>query len=158
MNNEEHMRFMKEAIELSKESVASGGGPFGAIVVRNGQIVGKGMNRVTAWNDPTAHAEIVAIRDACKSLNSFKLDGCILYTSCEPCSMCLGSIYWSRLKEVYFANTQHDAADIGFDDAFIYTEIGKEHHERSIMFTQIMKTEALEAFEIWSKEDGRVQY
>jgi len=156
--NKEDAKFMAEAIKLSKESVVSGGGPFGALVVKDGKITGTGINRVTLWNDPTAHAEIVAMREACKYLNSFQLDECVLYTSCEPCPMCIGAIHWARLKIVYFANTQHDAANIGFDDSFIYDEISKKHSERFIKFHQMMRDDALEAFKMWSEKLDKVRY
>lgn len=156
--NDEHAKFMIEAVRLSEESVVSGGGPFGAIIVKEGKIIGRGVNRVTVWNDPTAHAEIVAIREACKYLNSFQLGECVLYTSCEPCPMCIGAIYWARPKIVYFANTQNDAAKIGFDDSFIYEEISKKHSDRLIIFRQIMRDEALDAFKLWSEKSDKIKY
>ncbi|HYC83427.1 MAG TPA: nucleoside deaminase [Candidatus Paceibacterota bacterium] len=154
----EHEKFMAEAIKLSRESVASGGGPFGAVIVKNGEIVGRGINRVTVFNDPTAHGEIVAIREACKNLNSFQLDDCVIYTSTEPCPMCLGAIYWARPKAVYFANTKDDAAAIGFDDAFIYDELDTPYESRKIPFRQMMREEALEAFKDWSGKEDKVEY
>lgn len=155
---DEHKKYMADAIALSKESLASGGGPFGTVIVKNRKIVGKGINRVSAWNDPAAHGEIVAIRDACKNLNSFQLDDCILYTNSEPCPMCLGAIYWSRPKGVYFANTREDAAAIGFDDDFIYEEIDAEYASRKIPFHQISRNEALEAFALWANKDDKIPY
>lgn len=141
---------MQKAIELSHQGMDTGkGGPFGAVVVKNGTIVGMGHNQVTATNDPTAHAEVVAIRDACQHLGTFQLDGCELYTSCEPCPMCLGAIYWARPDRVYYANTRDDAAAIGFDDAFIYKEIPLPLHKRKIEMIPLGREEALKAFEKW---------
>ncbi len=157
MNNE-HEYFMKEAIKLSQESLESGGGPFGTIIVKNGQIIGKGVNRVTVWNDPTAHGEIVAIRDACKNLNSFQLEDCILYTNSEPCPMCLGAIYWSRPKMVFYANTIQDAKEIDFDDSFIYEEILKNNADKKIIFQQILRDEAQEVFKLWSEKIDKIKY
>ena len=149
---------MTEAIDLSKESISSGGGPFGTVIVKDGKIVGRGMNRVTTLNDPTAHGEIVAIREACKNLSSFQLDGCILYTSCEPCPMCLGAIYWSRPKAIYFANTRADAASIGFDDALIYEEINVPYLNRKRSFHQIMRKEAITVFQSWAEKEDKIKY
>lgn len=154
----QHEKFMTEAIEMSKQSVASGGGPFGTVIVKDGYVVGRGINRVTVWNDPTAHGEIVAIRDACKNLNTFQLDGCVLYTSSEPCPMCLGAIYWARLEAVYYANTKEDAAVIGFDDCFIYRELETPHRNRRIPFVQIMREQALEAFRMWEDKSDKIKY
>lgn len=155
----ESKQFMLEAIRLSKESVLKhNGGPFGCVIVKNGEIIAKGFNQVTQHNDPTAHAEIVAIREACKKLNSFQLNDCEIYTSCEPCPMCLGAIYWARPKKVYFANTHTDAAKINFDDQFIYREIGLNTHERKLPFEQLMRNEALEAFELWEKKSDKIKY
>ena len=154
----QHEKYMAEAIALAEESLKSGGGPFGTVIVKDGKIVGRGMNRVTVWNDPTAHGEVVAIREACKNLDSFQLNDCILYTNSEPCPMCLGAIYWSRLKVVYFANTKEDAASIGFDDEFIYKEIETSHASRNIPFHQISRNEALEVFTLWVKKENKVRY
>lgn len=154
----DHETYMAKAIQLSKESAVSGGGPFGTVIVKDGLIVGEGKNRVTLWNDPTAHGEIVAIREACRHLKSHQLEGCTLYTSCEPCPMCLGAIYWARPRTVYFANTKTDAAAIGFDDAFIYAELEREHAARSIPFVQLMRNEALEAFRLWSENTDKKHY
>ncbi len=141
---------MQQAIQLSYQGMETGkGGPFGAVVVKNGMIVGMGHNQVTATNNPTAHAEVVAIRDACQHLGTFQLEGCELYTSCEPCPMCLGAIYWARPDRVYYANTRDDAAAIGFDDAFIYDEIPRPLQERKIEMIQLGREEALKAFEKW---------
>jgi tRNA(Arg) A34 adenosine deaminase TadA len=155
-----HEKFMRAAITLSEASMDSGGGPFGAVIVKNGKIVGRGMNRVTIHNDPTAHAEIEAIRDACKKLSSFQLNGCIVYSSTEPCPMCFGAINWARPRAVYFANGKEDAAAIGFDDAFIYDEIGKERSKRKVKHRQIMpmRIHGLKAFKIWKGKIDRVEY
>jgi tRNA(Arg) A34 adenosine deaminase TadA len=151
--------FMARAIELSIENVRSGGGgPFAAVVVKDGEVIAEGTNRVTATNDPTAHAEMVAIREACKRLGAFELRDCELYTSSEPCPMCLGAIYWARPRTVYFGNTSADAADVGFDDAFIYREIARPHSQRKIPMSQMMEEEALEAFRAWSAKADKVRY
>lgn len=156
MDNKE---FMQKAIELSIDNVKSGnGGPFGAVVVKDGKIIAQGANSVTSHNDPTAHAEVMAIREACKVLGTFQLDGCDIYTSCEPCPMCLGAIYWARPNKVYYANTKKDAADIKFDDDFIYAEIAKPLNERSLQFIQLSRTEALEAFKLWSTKQDKIDY
>ena len=150
---------MQEAIRLSIENVTSGnGGPFGAVIVKDGKIIARGANQVTSSNDPTAHAEVVAIRNACKELGSFQLDGCELYTSCEPCPMCLGAIYWARPDKMYFANTKKDAADIHFDDQFIYEELEIPYQNRKLPTEQMMREEALEAFKIWSKSINKIEY
>jgi guanine deaminase len=151
-------KFMRSAIRLSIEMMRGGkGGPFGAIVVKGDAIVGRGCNRVTSTNDPTAHAEIVAIREACKRLKTFCLDECELYTSCEPCPMCLSAIYWARIKRVYYANTRKDAARIQFDDEFIYTEVSRPISERSLKMKQLLRREALAAFREWEKKGERRQ-
>jgi len=150
--------FMKRAIELSIESVNSGGGPFGTVIVKDKKILAEGSNEVTSTNDPTAHGEIVAIRKACTNLKNFNLSGCELYSSCEPCPMCLSAIYWARIKKVYFANTRYDAQKIDFDDSFIYSEFEKKINERKIPMTQMMRNEALKAFELWSKKTDKVKY
>jgi guanine deaminase len=158
-NNMNRNDFMLEAIRLSKEGMESGtGGPFGAVVVKNGKVVGKGCNKVATTNDPTAHAEVVAIRDACKNLNSFELNDCEIYCSCEPCPMCLSAIYWARIDKIYFANTKNDAANIGFDDAFIYQEIEKPYSERSIPVETLMRNEAKEVFDLWLKKEDKIEY
>ncbi len=151
--------FMKEAIELSINNVKSGkGGPFGAVVVKDGKIIARGANSVTATNDPTAHAEVNAIREACKVLNTFQLDDCEIYTSCEPCPMCLGAIYWARPSKVYYANTKVDAAEINFDDDFIYKEIAKPLNERNLQFIQMSREEALLAFKEWTNKNDKIEY
>jgi guanine deaminase len=151
--------FMREAIRLSIENVQSGrGGPFAAVVVKNENIIAHGTNLVTSTNDPTAHAEIAAIREACKILRTFQLNGCDIYTSCEPCPMCLGAIYWARLDRVLYANTKEDAAEIDFDDSFIYEEFLKKIGSRRIPMKQLMRDEALAGFAAWKKKTDKVQY
>lgn len=150
---------MTEAIRLSVESVTEhNGGPFGCVVVKDGKIIARGFNQVTQHNDPTAHAEIVAIREACKNLNSFQLSDCEIYTSCEPCPMCLGAIYWARPKKVYYANTRKDAAAIGFDDDFIYVELKADLAERRLPFEQLMQEEAQQAFRLWAQKEDKKEY
>jgi guanine deaminase len=150
---------MRRAIELSLENVRSGkGGPFGAVVTRDGAIIGEGANQVLSTNDPSAHAEVIAVRQACQKLRSFQLSGCEIYTSCEPCPMCMGLIYWARPDAVYYANTAEDAANIGFDDALIYRELAKRPGQRSIPMQQMMRDEAMAAFEAWEKKPGKTRY
>ena len=151
-------KFMERAIELSIENVNIGGGPFGCVIVKDDKIVAEGSNEVTLINDPTAHGEIVAIRQACKNFNNFDLKNCDLYTSCEPCPMCLSAIYWSRIDKVYYANTRDDAQKIDFDDSLIYSELSKNVKERNIPMHQIMREEALKAFELWDKKTDKVKY
>lgn len=150
--------FMKQAIELAVENVRGGGGPFAALIVKDGRIVATGVNRVTATNDPTAHAEIVAIRAACRAINSFQLDGCELYTTCEPCPMCMGAIYWARPRKVYFASSRFDAADAGFDDSMIYNELTLPYEDRKIPIQQLLRDEALVAFREWEKKTDKIPY
>jgi guanine deaminase len=151
--------FMARAIQLSIENVHSGrGGPFGALVVKDGNIIAEGANQVTSINDPTAHAEILAIRAACAKLGVFELHGCEIYTSCEPCPMCLGAIYWARLSRVYFANTAVDAASVGFDDSLIYREIPLPLAQRAIPMIQIMREQALAAFHAWQEKPNKIVY
>jgi len=150
---------MREAIRLSIQMMRRGqGGPFGAVVVRNGKVVGRGSNQVTSANDPTAHAEIVAIREACKRLKTFQLDDCDLYTSCEPCPMCLSAIYWARLANVFYANTRKDAAKINFDDDFIYREVALPIRKRTLKMKQVLHDEALAAFTEWQQKTDKVLY
>jgi len=150
---------MDRAIALSIENVRTGaGGPFAALVVRGGSILADGTNRVTSSNDPTAHAEVVAIRSACQALESFQLINCELYTTCEPCPMCMGAIYWARLATVYYANTRGDAAQIGFDDSFIYDQLNLAPQERKISMIQLMRPQALQAFREWEKSPLKVKY
>jgi tRNA(Arg) A34 adenosine deaminase TadA len=150
--------FMARAIELAIENVRIGGGPFGAVVARDGKIVAEGANSVTTQNDPTAHAEVVAIRAACRALGTFELSGCEIFTSCEPCPMCLGAIYWARPVRVYFGSAAGDAATAGFDDALIYSEIQREHGERKIPMKQLMRKEALAAFHAWHAKNDKIAY
>jgi len=156
--SEKDALFIRRAIELSLESVKRGGGPFGAIITKNGKIISESCNQVTLLNDPTAHAEIGAIREAARKLNTFDLSGCEIYASCEPCPMCLGAIYWARIDRVFFANTRDDAENIGFDDSFIYQEISRPLRERSIEFRQLLREEALEAFRAWEAAEDKVKY
>ena len=152
-------QFMKEAVKAALRGMNNNeGGPFGCVIVKDGEIVGRGNNKVTSTNDPTAHAEVTAIRDACKNLDSFQLDGCEIYTSCEPCPMCLGAIYWARPDKLYFSCTREDAADIGFDDDFIYKEIPLPIHERKIETKQIMQKEGLGVFKAWTDKTNREMY
>ena len=151
-------KFMSRAIELSMESVNNGTGPFGAVIVKNEKIIAEGSNKVTSNNDPTAHGEIVAIREACKKLNNFSLNGCELYSTCEPCPMCLSAIYWARIDKIYYANTREDARKIDFDDSLIYTELQKNIDKRKIPMIQMMRDEALKAFELWDKKKDKVKY
>ena len=156
---EQDRQFMSEAIELAREGMmANAGGPFGAIVVKDGEVIGRGNNRVTSTNDPTAHAEVIAIREACSTLGTFQLDGCSIYTSCEPCPMCLGAIYWARPAKVFFACTRDDAAKIGFDDNFIYEELEKANDEREMNLVSLMRDEALEVFNSWAAKPDKVEY
>ena len=151
-------KFMKRAIELSIKSVDSGTGPFGAVIVKDNTIISEGFNIVTSSNDPTSHAEIVAIRNACNSLNNFVLKDCDLYTTCEPCPMCLSAIYWARINKIYYANTRIDAKKIDFSDAMIYEELNKNIKDRNIPMNQMMRDEALKAFDMWDKKKDKVKY
>ena len=151
-------KFMQKAIEISIESINSGGGPFGSVIVKDNKIISEGMNRVTVNNDPTAHGEIVAIRAATKVLNDFNLKGCELYTSTEPCPMCYSAIFWSRIDKIYYANTKKDAQQVDFDDSLIYSELQQSINKRKIPMIQLMRKEALEAFELWNKKTDKVKY
>lgn len=155
---EKQNNFMREAIALSIENVHNNGGPFGAVIVKNGEIIARGVNRVTANNDPTAHAEISAIRAAAAKLNTFDLSGCEIFSSCEPCPMCLGAIYWARLDKIYYGNTKTDAALIGFDDSFIYEELDKSFDKRSITTVQLLKNEAVKGFRAWEQKADKTEY
>ena len=155
MTNQELMR---RAIELSKESVRNGGGPFGAVIAKGGEIIAEGSNCVTIDNDPTAHAEVSTIRKACKKLGTFDLSGCDIYTSCEPCPMCLGAIYWAKLDKIYYANDRKDAADIGFADDFIYEELPLKPHDRQKPSEVLLREEALEAFRMWQQKEDKTEY
>ncbi len=158
-NKSDDKKFMMKAIEFAQNGMNNNeGGPFGAVVVKDGKIVGKGNNKVTSTNDPTAHAEVVAIRDACKNLNKFQLNDCTIYTSCEPCPMCLGAIYWARPKRVVFACNKKDAAAIDFDDAFIYKEIELPIDKRSILTEQKFRKEGLKVFKAWSEKQDKEEY
>ncbi|MCU1309969.1 MAG: tRNA-specific adenosine deaminase [Candidatus Angelobacter sp.] len=151
--------FMAEAIALSLKNVREGnGGPFAAVIVKDGRIIARGLNRVTSTNDPTAHAEVVAIREACAALKSFQLTGCEIYSSCEPCPMCLAAIYWARPSKVFFGNSKEDAAAAGFDDSFIYKEIALAGERRKIPLVQLMRDEAIRAFQEWAKSPMKVEY
>lgn len=150
--------FIREAIELAHLSVKKGGGPFGAVVVRDGKIIGRGHNHVPLRNDPTAHAEVEAIREACKNSDDFHLDGCELYTSCMPCPMCLGAAYWAHISHIYYAATARDAADVGFNDEFIYGELALPAEQRSLPIEQIAHDEALKVFSVWKNLEDKTEY
>lgn len=155
----EHEKFMRRAIELAREGMENNaGGPFGCVIVRDGEVIGEGNNSVTSLNDPTAHAEVIAIRESCRALGTFQLDGCVIYTSCEPCPMCLGAIYWARPAQVFYACDRSDAAEIGFDDDFIYRELGKENADRELPLQSLMRDEALEVFRAWAAKSDKVEY
>lgn len=149
---------MRRAIELSENSVRNGGGPFGAVIAKDGEIVAEGSNKVTIDNDPTAHAEICTIRKACQKLNTFDLSGCVIYTSCEPCPMCLGAIYWAHLDKIYYANDRNDAGKIGFDDDFIYEEVALEPQYRKKPSEILLRNEAKNAFKMWTLKDDKSEY
>lgn len=150
--------FMREAIRLSIENVKNGGGPFGAVIVKDGRIIATGTNRVTANNDPTAHAEVSAIREACLKLDTFDLSGCEIYTSCEPCPMCLGAIYWAHLDRIYYGNNKADAAAIGFDDSFIYDELALPRENRKKAMEELLPEEAITAFRLWRDTEDKTEY
>jgi tRNA(Arg) A34 adenosine deaminase TadA len=151
--------FMQQAIGLATENVVSGdGGPFGAVVVRDGKVLATGVNLVTSTNDPTAHAEIVAIRAACKALGDFQLTGCVVYTSCEPCPMCLAALYWSRCDAIFYGNSAADAADAGFDDSFLYAEVGRPIDQRKIPTKRLLPDEAIESFNTWRAQTDKIEY
>lgn len=159
MSEKANEKFMKMAIALAEQNVTlSLGGPFGAVIVKDGKVVAKSGNKVTTTNDPTAHAEVSVIRKACKKLKTFDLTGCVIYTSCEPCPMCLGAIYWSRIDVIYYANTKKDAADIGFDDQFIYDEIDRAMEQRKLPAVQLLRNEAQQAFLSWADSEIKVEY
>ena len=155
---EQDKTFMREAIRLASESVLNGGGPFGAVIVRDGEIVAGSSNSVTIDNDPTAHAEVNTIRKACRELGTFDLSDCVIYTSCEPCPMCLGAIYWAHLRCVYYGNTKDDAADIDFADDFIYQELDKPINRRSVPFINMLRNEALTSFRLWDEKSDKIEY
>jgi len=159
MASEEDKNFMARAIELAREGAdRNDGGPFGCVIVKNGLVVGEGCNRVTSTNDPTAHAEIVAIRDACQRLNSFQLEGCTVYTSCEPCPMCLGAIYWARPSGIFFAGTREDAAAAGFDDERFYSELEKPNDDRQLKMVGLFRERAQEVFRFWTAKPDKIEY
>lgn len=161
MKNEQkqHEKYMRMAISLSKQNVEEcKGGPFGAVIVKDGKLIAKSANMVTTSNDPTAHAEIATIRLACKQLKSFDLSGCVIYTSCEPCPMCLGAIYWAHIDVIYYANTKKDAADVGFNDQFIYDEMDLPIDKRKLPMIQVLRDEAMEAFEQWNNSSIKIHY
>ena len=151
-------KFMRKAIALSLENIKNGGGPFGAVIVKNGKLIASGANRVTTNVDPTAHAEINVIRKAAKKLGTFDLSGCEIYSSCEPCPMCLGAVYWAHLDKLYYGNTKIDAKNIGFDDSFIYNEIELKPENRKIETKQLLPAEAIKAFETWAETDNKIKY
>lgn len=153
-----HEDFMRQAIGLAVENVRNGGGPFGAVIVKNGRVVATGVNRVTPDNDPTAHAEVCAIRAACRKLGTFNLEGCVIYTSCEPCPMCLGAIYWAHLDKIYYGANQHDAADVNFDDSFIYRELELKPADRKKPVENLLHGEALAPFNAWRAKSDKVEY
>ena len=155
---EEKNKFMLKAIELSIKSAETIGGPFGCVIVKDNKIISEGSNKVTSTNDPTAHGEIVAIREACLKLNTFNLAGCELYSTCEPCPMCLSAIYWSHIDKIFYANTRDDAKNIDFDDSFIYSEINKNIEDRKIQMIQMHRDEALKAFKIWDEKVDKIKY
>lgn len=154
----EDRKFMQMAIDLSVANIDTGGGPFGAVVVRDGEVIATGANRVTPNNDPTAHAEVSAIRAACSALNTFKLDGCTVYSSCEPCPMCLSALYWAGVERICYGNTKSDAKDISFDDSFIYDQFDLNYEERSIKCEHFMREEALAAFRKWEEKEDKIRY
>ncbi len=151
-------KFMRKAIALSIKNITKGGGPFGAVIVKDGKIVSTGVNRVTVCTDPTAHAEVNAIRKASKKLGTFDLGGCEIYTSCEPCPMCLGAVYWAHLDKMYYGNTKTDAKKIGFDDSFIYDEIELKPENRKVKTIQLLPNEAIKAFDKWTKTEAKIEY
>lgn len=158
MKQEDHIKYMKKAISLAKKSVEKGGGPFGAVIVKDGVVIARGSNNVTLNNDPTAHAEVSTIRKACKKLATFDLSGSVLYTSCEPCPMCLSAAYWAHVDKIYYGCTKEDAKNIGFDDSFIYEQINLKPDKRSIPAINILHDQAVEAFRMWDGKEDKVEY
>ena len=158
MEDEKDRKFMQMAIDLSVENVKNGGGPFGAVIVKDDEVIATGCNRVTANCDPTAHAEVSAIRNACQKVQNFKLEGCTIYTSCEPCPMCLSAIYWAGISRIYYGNTQEDAEAIDFSDKFIYEEFAKSPSERAVVMSMMMRDEAQVAFKAWSNKEDKIEY
>lgn len=158
-DHSKHIYLMRHAIDLSRKTMQeNSGGPFGAVITKNGEIIARGVNRVISTHDPTAHAEIVAIRGACQTLETFHLDGCVIYTSCEPCPMCLSAIYWARIEKIYYANTRSDAAHIGFNDSVLYEELTKPSHQRIKPMEQLLRDEALPVFQEWQNKEDKIQY
>lgn len=157
-NSDYDSKYMKIAAELSSENIDSGGGPFGAVIVKDGEIISTGVNRVTAENDPTAHAEIKAIREACHKLGTFQLEGCTVYSSCEPCPMCLSALYWAGVKKIYYGNTKEDAEAINFSDKFIYEEIEKNPRDRKTPGIHVANSGAIDAFEKWAAKEDKIEY
>ena len=155
---EKDKEYMREAIRLADESVKNGGGPFGAVIVKDGEIVAGSANSVTIDNDPTAHAEVNTIRQACKKLGTFDLSDCVIYTSCEPCPMCLGAIYWARIKKVFYGNTKKDAADINFADDFIYKELETSYEHRTVPLIPLLRNEAIKTFRAWEEKQDKIEY
>ncbi|MBP7613523.1 MAG: nucleoside deaminase [Paludibacter sp.] len=155
---EYNKKFMRKAIALSIQNIEKGGGPFGAVIVKDGKVIATGVNRVTRNTDPTAHAEVTAIRKASKKLGTFDLAGCDIYTSCEPCPMCLGAVYWAHIDRMYYGNTKADAKNVGFDDSFIYDEIELKPEKRRLITTQLLSEEAIEAFKAWANTENKVKY
>lgn len=153
-----HETFMREAIRLSIENVKEGGGPFGAVITKDGKIISTGVNRVTANHDPTAHAEVSAIREACRKLGTFDLTGCEIYTSCEPCPMCLGAIYWAHIDKIYYGNNKNDAGAVGFDDSFIYEELALDRSQRKKQMENLLPEEAIKAFDLWRTTENKTVY
>ncbi len=155
---DENKKFMRKAIALSVQNVKKGGGPFAAVIVKDGKVIATGVNGVTRRNDPTAHAEVTAIRKASKKLGTFDLQGCVIYTSCEPCPMCLGAVYWAHLDKMYYGNTKTDAKNIGFDDSFIYDEIDLKPSKRKLKSEQLLPEQAIKAFEAWTNKEDKIEY
>ncbi len=151
-------QFMTKSIDLSIENIKNGGGPFGAVIVKDGEVIAAGVNKVTKNTDPTAHAEVIAIREAAKKLGTFDLSGCVIYASCEPCPMCLGAIYWAHIDKIFYGNTKYDAKDIGFDDSFIYDEIERPINERKIETAQLLHNKAIVAFKEWGVKVDKIEY
>lgn len=158
MTTEQNKEYMREAIRLASESVERGGGPFGAVIAKDGKIIARASNSVTLENDPTAHAEVACIREACRALGTIDLSGCEIYSSCEPCPMCLGAIYWAHIDRIYYANDRKDAAEIGFDDGFIYEEIGKKPEDRRTPLLPLLRDEGLKSFRLWSEKEDKTEY
>ena len=158
MTTEQNKEYMREAIRLASESVERGGGPFGAVIAKDGKIIARASNSVTLENDPTAHAEVACIREACRALGTIDLSGCEIYSSCEPCPMCLGAIYWAHIDRIYYANDRKDAAEIGFDDDFIYEEIGKKPEDRRTPLLPLLRDEGLKSFRLWGEKEDKTEY